>query len=548
MVIDDWPMSLEATRAELQKARKQLERYQAVLRLANVEIEQRNRYIFALMTFAHRASRAARLNTVLKLALVQALETVGTPVGAVILIEPDTKELSLGVHKGLAPQLIDILTGKVLDDGAMALMPHLATGDGALLEYETADDSRERLLLTNSHLTSLVSLPLQVDARLRGTLIVGLQGKKMFKPSELCFLMALSQETTVFLDSLHLREELWHTAETVLGEETAGPKLQEIDPDELNLEVAPLLGLPVTNLAGPQATEDDLEQLLAAMMEAENEVQQQNADLQTLNTIGQMMNRTLDLKEFLQYVVDQTQLTLKTDAAWLYLVDEKQQLGLRTHTGLSETYVRGMQCLPQGVGLEGQVAAENKARFIEDISADAQGYKIWVDKEGLQALAAVPLTCPGTEQKADEPISEVVGVLAVGIRARPDATSERPSLENGSTWSPREIRLLTSIANQVGLAIYNANLYARLQDSEVNVRTGNEVLRTINDMLLEKNAYLEGFIRDDLTSTLNTAAQALQYLQTEGSTTLTEGQKQNITILQKLISRLSTLAREASGV
>ena len=51
-VVEDWPMGLEATREQLNKAQKRLKRYQAALRLAGVEIERRNRNIVALTTFA----------------------------------------------------------------------------------------------------------------------------------------------------------------------------------------------------------------------------------------------------------------------------------------------------------------------------------------------------------------------------------------------------------------------------------------------------------------------------------------------------------------
>ncbi len=549
VVIDDWPMNLEATRAELGKARKRLERYQAVLRLANVEIEQRNRFILALTTFAYQAGRAAKQNGVLKLALVQALETIGAPVGAVLLVHPKTKELTLGVHKGLTPELSDVLTGKELNKGATALMPHLAAGDGALLEFETTDDPKEQLLLSIGRLTSLVSLPLQVSSRLIGTLLVGLQGKKIFKPSELCFLMALSQETALVLDSLFLREGLWHTAEVLLGEEVTGVELEAGGPHELHIVGSPSIRLSTSSSPPPQPADDDLEQLLAAMMEAEDEVQQQNADLQTLNTISEMMNSTLDLKKILQCAVDQTKTTLKTDAAWLYLLDDGDQLRLRAYTGLSEAYVRGMHCLPLCTGLEGQVASQNKPSYIQNVSADSRFHKIWVDKEKLKALAAVPLTCPDAdEDEQDQAVSKVVGVLAVGMRAEsnPGQVPQQPG--NGQVWTPRQMRLLNSIANQVALAINNARLYTRLQESELEARTGNEVLHTINDMLLEKNAFLEGFIHDDLLSTLMKAAGVLKNLLTGSSPLLAETQQNDINTLQQIVMQLEKQAKEAGDV
>ncbi len=541
IAISDWPMSLETTRAELQKARNRLERYQAALRLANVEIEQRNRYIIALTTFAYQASRTATIGALLRLTLVQALETTGASVGAVILFDAKTKALTLGIHRGLSAPLTQILTGQELDKGATALMPHVVAGEGALLEYNTSDDPQERLLLASGCLSSLVSLPLHVGARLIGTLMVGLQDKRLFKPSELCFLMSLAQEAAIVLDSLHLRDELWHTAETLLGEELPAVRLEEIEPDGLNLESSLPLDLTDTGPAMPQPAQEDLEQLLAAMMEAEQEVRQQNADLQTLNTIAELINQTLDLREILGCAVEQTRQTLQTDAAWIYLINEANQLELQAHTGLSEAYTRGMQSLSLSSSLEGQVAIENKAVYIEDLSTDPRSHKIWVDKEGLQAIALVPLTTPDLKVEREP---QVIGVLAVGMRKRSGA---KPT-DNNYIWNPREIRLLTSIANQMALAINNARLYAQIQDNEINVRTGNEVLQTINDMLLEKIAFLERFIGEELDSNLTQASKLLDQLLPKLSPHLTDSDRRDLAMLQEIIKELRQQAQEVNVI
>jgi hypothetical protein len=171
-VVDDWPMNVEATRTELKKAQKRLERYQAALRLADVEIKRRNRSIVALTTFAYQASHTASPTDLLKLALIQALETSHASVGAILLVDADTKELTLGVHKGLTPDLTHILTGHQLGHGATALMPHLVAGASALLEYDTSDDEAERELLEVGQLTSLVSLSLQIGPRLIGAMLI----------------------------------------------------------------------------------------------------------------------------------------------------------------------------------------------------------------------------------------------------------------------------------------------------------------------------------------------------------------------------------------
>ena len=89
---EDWSSNLETTREQLKKAEKRLQRYRAALRLANVEIERRNRGIITLMTFAYQANRTSNPGTLLKLALVQALEAIDASIGATVLIDKDTIE------------------------------------------------------------------------------------------------------------------------------------------------------------------------------------------------------------------------------------------------------------------------------------------------------------------------------------------------------------------------------------------------------------------------------------------------------------------------
>src|SRR5690606_6566684 len=136
IVVENWPMGLEATREQLAKTRRRLEQYRGAIRLASAEVQQRNRGIVALTNFAYQGGRLATPTALLRLALAQALAVVDAPVGAIVLINPETKELTLGVHKGVTVDLKNILTGHQLDNGAMTLMPHLVAGKGALVELQ----------------------------------------------------------------------------------------------------------------------------------------------------------------------------------------------------------------------------------------------------------------------------------------------------------------------------------------------------------------------------------------------------------------------------
>jgi hypothetical protein len=116
------------------------------------------------------------------------------------------------------------------------------------------------------------------------------------------------------------------------------------------------------------------------------------------------------------------------------------------------------------------------------------------------------------------------------------------------TWTPRDSRLLASIANQVALAIDNARLYGQVHERERHLNSGNEVLRNINDMLLEKNAYLEGFVNDDLPQALTEISQIIQYLLVGNPTPLADQQKDKIAHLQTIVNRLGELSTETTTI
>ena len=495
---------------QLISALAELAQYRTALRQANTEIEQRNRNTITLTTFAYRASRSKNLAGLLKLVLQQALETTRSKVGAIVLVEPDGGALTLSHHQGVTPKLIGVLTGEDLGNGAIALMPHLVAGTGALLEYRTSQDSLERQLLKAGHISSLASFPLVVNQTVMGALLIGLQGKRFFKSSELSFLMAISQATAQATETLTIRERLWRTAETFLSE-------------TINI------GLTVTNSPVEKPTKQGiiLPSLpsLPSLTEIEDKLQQENMDLQVLMTLSESVNRSLDMSNILQSSVDQTKAILNTDAAWLYMIEEeKGELKMFAHAGLSKNYVQGMRRLTFNDEVEGEVMRTNKPLFVASIIN--RPHKIWVDKEGLRALAAVPITRRYTAKNSSSPSWHVMGVLAAGIRG-----------EKAYEWSVHEMDLLIAIANQVAAAVEKAQSFANIQERETSLKGSNEILREINNMLVQKNASFERFIHQELKPSLNKISRSFQHF---NPAELTTNQKQQFMILQKVIDEINS--------
>ncbi len=186
----DWPIDAEVPRTQLRQVREKadklhpLAQHKAVIRLAQKEIECRNRVIKSLTAFTYQISRMTGLADLLQLALIRAMETTQVEIGAIVLIDRETKHFSVSAHKNLTPALARILNGQQFDAGAAILMPHLIAGQGVLLELDAVlananasnanassanANEGEQLLLTAGQVISLASLPIQAGAQVLGS-------------------------------------------------------------------------------------------------------------------------------------------------------------------------------------------------------------------------------------------------------------------------------------------------------------------------------------------------------------------------------------------
>jgi len=606
----NWRRGQGADLKTLQGTIMKLEQYRSAMRLASSEIEYRNRVIRTLTTFNYQASRQTKITAVLQLSLSQALKTARSEVGAIILIDPETKNLTMGVHQGLTPEMVRILTGRQYDESAAVLMPHLVAGKGALLELGSGSNINENALLAAADVSSLVSLPVQSGYDLVGALLVGTHTQRKFTAADVHCLIAIAQGTAVALESLNLREKLWATAESLLDWEEESDELGptgftsplllpplkvkfgeivtklggtmgvifilendedklihmvadyglspvftgkygrfyqkdnafpfaqlsdrnllvddissakaakdipllvsleeegarsvlaslmnkgdhpdmvvviavnesgDLTPDDIDdalreihrlmpyLTDAPLspVTLPIASTAALDKTltsgtsDADLERVLTAMISAEEESERYSTDFAVLNAIGELLLRLNDDPALVLYeLIVKIREAVPAKAAWLYLRDGHQddgdQLEMRAHVGLSREFVEGRTVLAWGEGVEGQAAQSGEGVFIEDMELiDASD----LERE-LGSMAILPLLGAGG----------VVGVLAVGMDSR-------------TQWRPRQVRLLTTISQQMGMAVENGRLSQQIQSSLQSLADSNQTLYEIRQLL-----------------------------------------------------------------
>jgi len=170
---------------------------------------------------------------------------------------------------------------------------------------------------------------------------------------------------------------------------------------------------------------------------AEVEVSRYTKQLEALFNIGATVSQTLNLGELLDSVLDTVLMVMGVEVGGIFLLDKKtNKLLLRARRGMSPEFARRVQVVSIGDGFIGQVAKSGKPILAEDISADSK--LLWMRKmgDGIQSFAAVPIM-------AKEKILAVMGVGSRKYRKSPD-------------W---EMLMLDTIANQIGMAIENAQLY-----------------------------------------------------------------------------------------
>ena len=172
---------------------------------------------------------------------------------------------------------------------------------------------------------------------------------------------------------------------------------------------------------------------------AEAELIDSAKQVETLYNIGVTVSQTLNLTEMLESVLERVLALMEIEAGGIFLVNaQTDELVLNTHQGFSESFIRDVKRMKVGKGFAGRVALTGKPLIVGNMTADARFDPIVLKREGFQSLSAIPIMSR----------EKVLGVLCVC------SYGSRDFLE-------RELQLLGTIANQIGVAVENSQLYER---------------------------------------------------------------------------------------
>ncbi|MBM4466799.1 MAG: GAF domain-containing protein [Chloroflexi bacterium] len=230
--------------------------------------------------------------------------------------------------------------------------------------------------------------------------------------------------------------------------------------------------------------------------QAEEEIRQRNRELSILNAIAATVSQSLDLEEVLNQALTKVLEAMEMEVGAIRLLDEERNtLDLQVHRGvdLSPEIVESISRLKLAETLLARAVATGEPLIIEDISTHPMVELI--GRRDLKSLAVIPLRSRG----------RVLGTMEVVSLHPRQFTSE-------------EEELLTSIGNQIGVAIHNAQLWhetkRRLQESTILLEVSQalvsileleKLLQLIVDSALEAIAPAESgviHLLDDATKKL----------------------------------------------
>ncbi len=223
---------------------------------------------------------------------------------------------------------------------------------------------------------------------------------------------------------------------------------------------AHLVGIAIEHERAQQAVE-------SAYQILERRVVERTHELGTLNAIAAVVSRSLDLHEIMSEALERTMQAVGMEAGAAYCLEgEEQTLVLMTQRGLSDGFVQLTARLPLEVAFAGKTLDGERPLIWNALTDYPEGeLKLHILREGLASLVGVPLLAKG----------KLVGGLVISTRTPRALTQEESSL-------------ISSIGQQVGLAVENARLYKAEQDRHAEAERRRRVAECLRETLAVLNS------------------------------------------------------------
>ncbi|MGA9350961.1 MAG: ATP-binding protein [Anaerolineae bacterium] len=202
--------------------------------------------------------------------------------------------------------------------------------------------------------------------------------------------------------------------------------------------IIPKVGLLIAAIAG----------LILTWRSRVKEIEKETENLRkisALNAIAATVSRSLNLEEVLNSTLEKVLEVMRIETGAIALMNEQTgELSFTVHRGFPEELPHEADSLKLGQGLTGRAAQSGKPILVEDIFEEAALSKTELEMKdrGFRSFACIPL----------ESKEKVLGVMDIASH----------DLRH---FSPQDVELLTSIGNQIGVAIDNARLFHDLGEA-----------------------------------------------------------------------------------
>ncbi len=210
-----------------------------------------------------------------------------------------------------------------------------------------------------------------------------------------------------------------------------------------------------------------------------NESKQRAAELSTVNNISKALASQLDTDDLIKMVGDQLKDLFKANIAYLALLDTETRM-------IHFKYQFGEEMLSRliGEGLTSKILTTGEPLLINNDLAE-QTVQMGIQRMGIDAASYLGVPIPVGD--------EIIGVLSV------------QSTEQENRFDENDLRLLSTIASSVGVALKNATLFEEVKQAKMEAEAASNAAERANEA---KSAFLSTVsheLRTPLTSVLGFA-------------------------------------------
>ncbi len=199
--------------------------------------------------------------------------------------------------------------------------------------------------------------------------------------------------------------------------------------------------------------------------------------LAALSDVASTVSRSLDLDLTLNTALDKVMALVKAEIGGILLYHERTcTLYHRAHRGLSETFLQRINKLKLGEGIPGKAAEIRETIYTPDIASDSMMAQPLPELREFGAFLSIPLVAR----------DRLLGVMNLATK-------------DESGFSPEAISLVTSVSDQIAVAIENAQLYEALHRKE---QARGELLRKIMSVQEEERKRIARELHDEVSQSL----------------------------------------------